>query len=532
MNIHGDSKGIPTCPGPHEVILSSDGQKIAVLCWDEYTHKSAVDWSKKPWPEVTRRLSAQFPGKLQAGRISPDGKRLYVIDQDHQELLTLRLDNLKVLNRFLTNSVPYDLEIVTVSPEKRDQLINQEREARKVLQQVLGNLKKSEKPVEDLSYQEVSTWTDPETGKEQTRTVRVMIRSPDSVRIESEEGTRLAKGGRIVFVRKDGRFWDTPRQDLSYLIPLLVHLPEEEMIRQLAGDLPDSLLLKGGLAVDIVKKIEQEGHPYYIIGTQRPETPVAQLWIDGESWRPVILVEKFPSVQSAHEGGQIGSLIETRVVRYQEVAEGLSVPVELERVLDGEIRQKVRLEQIKIDQGFGPGPFDLARLGGIRGPVGEDRKVFGVSASPADMDSQESGASVPSLGNDHIDHPSADHLPYNSNPPTSGPHVPYLAKWGIHTIPIPPEVQVHNLEDGGVLMQYNCPDGCEDLVERMKDIAKRYDRILLAPYPLMKARIALTAWGRILTLEDLDEQHIVRFIESHIGIDHHPSSQTAGIQKP
>jgi hypothetical protein len=38
----------------------------------------------------------------------------------------------------------------------------------------------------------------------------------------------------------------------------------------------------------------------------------------------------------------------------------------------------------------------------------------------------------------------------------------------------------------------------------------------------MDTRIALTAWGRIDTLEDVDEQRIVRFIETYRGIDHHP----------
>ena len=52
--------------------------------------------------------------------------------------------------------------------------------------------------------------------------------------------------------------------------------------------------------------------------------------------------------------------------------------------------------------------------------------------------------------------------PYNSEPPTSGPHLPYIAPWGIHTRPIPNELQVHNLEDGGVMVQYNCE--CPELV--------------------------------------------------------------------
>jgi len=127
----------------------------------------------------------------------------------------------------------------------------------------------------------------------------------------------------------------------------------------------------------------------------------------------------------------------------------------------------------------------------------------------------------PSLGNAHIPNPSAPHIPYNSDPPTSGPHTPYLADWGVHDRPIPKEVQVHNLEDGGVVMQYHCPEGCPDLVEKLKSIARRYDRIVLGPYPSMDRRIALTAWRRLDTFDEFDERRVVRFIDAHIGIDHH-----------
>src|SRR5258706_7161780 len=82
---------------------------------------------------------------------------------------------------------------------------------------------------------------------------------------------------------------------------------------------------------------------------------------------------------------------------------------------------------------------------------------------------------------------------YNSDPPTSGPHLPYIAPWGVHVRPIPRELQVHNLEDGGVVVQYGCE--CPDVVTRLRDIVNRYDRhVILAPYPGMQSRIWLTAW--------------------------------------
>jgi hypothetical protein len=130
------------------------------------------------------------------------------------------------------------------------------------------------------------------------------------------------------------------------------------------------------------------------------------------------------------------------------------------------------------------------------------------------------GEKFPDLGNLHIQSASDPHVPYNSEPPTSGPHLPYIAPWGIHTRPITPELQVHNLEDGGVMVQYNCT--CPELVERLKAIVGRYDRyVILAPYPGMTPRIALTAWTRLDRLDEVDERRIVRFIEAYRGIDHH-----------
>ena len=141
------------------------------------------------------------------------------------------------------------------------------------------------------------------------------------------------------------------------------------------------------------------------------------------------------------------------------------------------------------------------------------------------------GKEVPDLGNVHIQRPGDPHVPYNSDPPTSGPHMPGIAPWGFYDKPIPKEYQVHNLEDGGVLIQYNCPQGCPDLLKKLEGVffkykkraekEKRYMHLIVAPYPDMNARIALTAWTRIDTFTEFDEARIDRFIEAYVGIDHH-----------
>ncbi len=130
------------------------------------------------------------------------------------------------------------------------------------------------------------------------------------------------------------------------------------------------------------------------------------------------------------------------------------------------------------------------------------------------------GSYVPSQGNAHVVTEPIG-FRYASDPPTSGPHAGGLASWGIHEQPIPKVLQIHNLEDGGVLVQYNCTD-CDDLIRNLRDIVRRYpDKVILAPYPGMKARIALTAWSYIDAFDEFDERRILRFIEANRGIDHH-----------
>jgi hypothetical protein len=130
------------------------------------------------------------------------------------------------------------------------------------------------------------------------------------------------------------------------------------------------------------------------------------------------------------------------------------------------------------------------------------------------------GTYVASQGNAHIAGQAVG-FKFASDPPTSGPHLASHASWGIHEQPIPKALQVHSLEDGGVLVQYNCTD-CDDLIRNLKDIVRRYsDKAILAPYPGMKTRIALTAWSYRDAFDEFDEGRILRFIGAHRGIDHH-----------
>lgn len=139
--------------------------------------------------------------------------------------------------------------------------------------------------------------------------------------------------------------------------------------------------------------------------------------------------------------------------------------------------------------------------------------------------SQQPGEAVESQGNQHIESVDAEHAPYNTNPPTSGPHTEELAPWGVNSEPVPDERQVHNLEDGGVLIQYG--DGIsQKQVQELASISGDYERIVLAPRPTIpEDQIAVTAWGRIMRLDSVDADKIRDFITTFEGEDHHAPAE-------
>ena len=134
------------------------------------------------------------------------------------------------------------------------------------------------------------------------------------------------------------------------------------------------------------------------------------------------------------------------------------------------------------------------------------------------------GEMVPSQGPFHIDRGEA-HDPYTTTPPTSGPHIgAEVAPWGVSTVPIEDEVQVHNLEHGGVMLQYACTcPAVVTLLESFADPATGYPvKVIAAPYAGMSADVTLTVWGHTLSLSEAEVTGatVVEFIDAYA--DHGP----------
>ena len=122
--------------------------------------------------------------------------------------------------------------------------------------------------------------------------------------------------------------------------------------------------------------------------------------------------------------------------------------------------------------------------------------------------------SFPELSRDHIAEHAA-HPDYNSNPPTNGWHWANPQNWGIYTSQQFQEQLIHNLEHGGIVIQYNDLTAAD--VTRLTNLVSRDSyHMLLAPYPGLPAgvRVAYTAWTHLQSCDGVDENAIHAFINA------------------
>jgi hypothetical protein len=126
--------------------------------------------------------------------------------------------------------------------------------------------------------------------------------------------------------------------------------------------------------------------------------------------------------------------------------------------------------------------------------------------------------------------PGGTQVTYKNQPPTSGPHYAQtdgapVAWQYIGTLQ--PELWVHNLEHGGIVLLYNCPSGCDDLVKQLTTYVNsivpadpKYGeyKIVMSPYGLGMGthRVAVLAWDRIEFLEGYNQAKITEFYEARV----------------
>lgn len=130
----------------------------------------------------------------------------------------------------------------------------------------------------------------------------------------------------------------------------------------------------------------------------------------------------------------------------------------------------------------------------------------------------------PDMGAEHLA-PGVPTPAYNSDPPTSGPHARSPAPCGIYRQPVDDTAQLHSMEHGAVVIQYD-PDLAQDQIESLEGINwSPAAEVIVAPRPNNPAPVALTAWTKRLLLDEVDTDVVVAFRQEFGNRSPEPAAQ-------
>ena len=163
--------------------------------------------------------------------------------------------------------------------------------------------------------------------------------------------------------------------------------------------------------------------------------------------------------------------------------------------------------------------------------------VVGIVLATRSSSAQASGTdgscvrqTFPPMGRQHVQKLSSD-FQYNSYPPTSGPH--YAGSngpivWNLYDQPVDETGLVHNLEHGGVVVQYGAdvPDATVQEIARWYQEQSTQNGLVVAPiWPTIQAsppadagkKIYLTAWTHLMTCPNFDKAAFDNFVDDYRG---------------
>jgi Protein of unknown function (DUF3105) len=161
--------------------------------------------------------------------------------------------------------------------------------------------------------------------------------------------------------------------------------------------------------------------------------------------------------------------------------------------------------------------------------VGIALAMRGGSAAASGTDGPCTRQSFPPMGRQHVEQLSKG-FQYNSFPPTSGPHYPPGPKapvvWNLYDTPVDEVAVVHNLEHGGVVVQY----GSDVPASVVQQITAWYQAspngLVVAPLPEnvhaprppdASKNIYLTSWTHEMTCPTFDSGAFDRFRDDFRG---------------
>jgi Protein of unknown function (DUF3105) len=140
------------------------------------------------------------------------------------------------------------------------------------------------------------------------------------------------------------------------------------------------------------------------------------------------------------------------------------------------------------------------------------------SVTPGAVPAAVGEAQLPIEPGTHI--PAGERGRWQHDPPSSGQHWPSPARWGLASAAYPPELWVHNLEHGGVVVLFRDAAGspaARSFVQRApRETRFGEQKVLDAPYPALQHAFALVAWGWLLYLDAWDDVRALEFYAAHV----------------
>jgi hypothetical protein len=126
----------------------------------------------------------------------------------------------------------------------------------------------------------------------------------------------------------------------------------------------------------------------------------------------------------------------------------------------------------------------------------------------------------PDEGRDHV--PAGSPIHYRNELPSSGPHYPSPDLWGVYGEPVAPGYWVHNLEHGGIVVLYNCPTGCSEIVAELAEAYRTFPngefgevKLLIAPDPTLRYQVVAIAWNWVAEFTKFNVDDLRRFYLDH-----------------
>jgi hypothetical protein len=122
----------------------------------------------------------------------------------------------------------------------------------------------------------------------------------------------------------------------------------------------------------------------------------------------------------------------------------------------------------------------------------------------------------PSAGRGHITTLNPTSPPkYNSFPPTSGRHYYIPAVWGSYDTPVNQYQAIHNLEHGGIVIQYGSGVSKATVAKIGSFYQSDPVALLVAPLPKLGNKVAMTAWTHLAVCTGFDEAAYKAFRDAY-----------------